>query len=241
MGGEPTFVSIDDFESEEWNTDAVGPAKRALADKLIRRLDQSFAKGGLLHYGQGKWYLGETLPRWTFSLYWRKDGKPIWHNPDLFAHEDTNEDVGPEDAQALLSAIAATLSVPSENVLPAFEGPAEWIIREGNLPKNVTPENSRLKDPEERARIARVFERGLTTPAGYVLPVQRWQARAESRWMSEVWNLRRGKVFLVAGDSPVGYRLPLGTLPHIPQSDYPFINPQDPTIPREPLPDSPPA
>ena len=237
MGGEPTFVSIDDFESAEWNTDAVGPTKRALADKLIRRLDQSFAKGGLLHYGQGKWYPGETLPRWTFSLYWRKDGKPIWHDPDLFAHEDTDEEVGPDQAQALLQAIAATLDVPRENVLPAFEDPAEWIIKEGKLPENVTPENSKLKDPEERARIARVFERGLTTPAGYVLPVQRWQSKAHSRWMSEVWELRRGKVFLVSGDSPVGYRLPLGTLPHIPESNYPFINPQDPTEPRAPLSD----
>ncbi|MEP0566015.1 MAG: transglutaminase family protein, partial [Paracoccaceae bacterium] len=117
----------------------------------------------------------------------------------------------------------------------AFEDPAEWIIKEGNLPANVTPENSKLKDPEERARIAKVFERGLTTPAGYVLPVQRWQARASSRWLSEVWEMRRGKVYLVAGDSPVGYRLPLGTLPHIPESDYPFLNPQDPSEPREPL------
>jgi uncharacterized protein (DUF2126 family) len=133
------------------------------------------------------------------------------------------------------------LAVPRENVLPAFEDPAEWIIREANLPENVTPENSKLKDPEERARIARVFERGLTTAAGYVLPVQRWQARAAKGWMSEVWNLRRGKVFLVPGDSPVGYRLPLGTLPHIPASDYPFIQPQDPTVPRAPLPEFGPA
>lgn len=237
MGGEPTFVSIDDFEADEWNTEAVGPAKRALADDLIRRLEGKLSKGGLLHYGQGKWYPGETLPRWTFSLYWRKDGKPIWQNPDLFAREDTNEDVGPEDAQALLTGIAENLKVPRENVLPAFEDPAEWIIKEGNLPENVTPDNSKLKDPEERARIAKVFERGLTTPAGYVLPVQRWQAKARAGWMSEVWNLRRGKVFLVAGDSPVGYRLPLGTLPHIPESAYPFINPEDPSVPRAPLPD----
>lgn len=236
MGGEPTFVSIDDFESPEWNSDAVGPAKRGLADNLMRRLQDRFSTGGLLHYGQGKWYPGETLPRWTFSLYWRKDGQPIWHNPDLLAREDTQEDVGPDDAQALLKAIAAHLEVPGQNVLPAFEDPAEWIIKEGNLPANVTPDNSQLADPEERARIAKVFERGLTTPAGYVLPVQRWQAKASSRWMSEVWKLRRGKVFLVAGDSPVGYRLPLGTLPHIPESDYPFIVPQDPTEPREPLP-----
>ncbi|MFK7881204.1 DUF2126 domain-containing protein [Roseobacter sp.] len=238
MGGEPTFVSIDDFESAEWNSDAVGPAKRGLADKLMRRLQGRFSTGGLLHYGQGKWYPGETLPRWTFSLYWRKDGQPIWQDPDLLAKEDTHEDIGPEDAQNLLTAIAAHLEVPAQNVLPAFEDPADWIIKEGNLPANVTPENSKLADPEERARIAKVFERGLTTPAGYVLPVQRWQARASSRWMSEVWELRRGKVFLVAGDSPVGYRLPLGTLPHVPESDYPFITPQDPTEPRPPLPSS---
>ena len=236
MGGEPTFVSIDDFESDEWNTDAVGPAKRGLADTLLRRLQAQFARGGLLHYGQGKWYPGETLPRWTFSLYWRKDGVPIWRNPDLLAREDTQEDVGPADAERLLQEIAANLAVPVENVLPAFEDPAEWIIKEGNLPANVTPENSKLKDPEERARIAKVFERGLTNPAGYVLPVQRWQSRSGSRWLSEVWALRRGKIYLVAGDSPVGYRLPLGALPHIPESGYPFINPQDPTEVRDPLP-----
>lgn len=123
MGGEPTFVSIDDFESPEWNSDAVGPTKRVLADKLIRRLQDKFSNGGLLHYGQGKWYPGETLPRWTFSLYWRKDGKPIWKNPDLLAREDTQEDVGPDDAKALLDSIAQHLAVPRENVFLGLRGP----------------------------------------------------------------------------------------------------------------------
>ncbi|MGY5778911.1 transglutaminase family protein [Rhizobium sp. LEGMi135b] len=238
MGGEPTFVSIDDFQSEEWNTAAVGPTKRDMADQLIRRLRERFAPGGFLHYGQGKWYPGESLPRWTFSLYWRKDGKPIWQNPALIAEETARTGVGADDAGKLLNAIARELAVEPEMVQPAYEDPAEWIVKEGSLPENVDPSNSKLKDPEERSRIARVFERGLTTATGYILPVQAWNARAGgTRWVSEKWRTRRGKIFLVPGDSPVGYRLPLGTLPYVPPSHYPYIHTADPSIPRAPLPD----
>jgi uncharacterized protein (DUF2126 family)/transglutaminase-like putative cysteine protease len=242
MGGEPTFVSIDDFESSEWNTAAVGPTKRALADRLIRRLRDRFAPGGFLHYGQGKWYPGETLPRWTFSLYWRGDAKPIWKDASLIAAEGAETGATPEKAEALLSAMAERLGVGAEHVAPAFEDPADWIVKEGNLPENVTPENSRLEDAEERNRIARVFGRGLTVASGYVLPIQRWQSQARaggvsSGWRSEKWKLRRGHVFLVPGDSPVGYRLPLGSLPYVPPSQYPYVNMADPSVPRAALPD----
>ncbi|QRM56693.1 transglutaminase family protein [Sinorhizobium sp. BG8] len=238
MGGEPTFVSVDDFESGEWNTDAVGPTKREKADTLIRRLRERFAPGGFLHYGQGKWYPGESLPRWTFSLYWRRDGKPIWSDPKLIAVEGKSSPVTTDDAERLLSGMAAELGIAKEMVVPAFEDPAEWLIKEANLPDNVDPSNSKLEDPEERTRIARVFERGLTSPTGYVLPVQRWNAQAKDvRWMSEKWRTRRGRIFLVPGDSPVGYRLPLGSLPWVSVSAYPYINPVDPTVERPELPD----
>ena len=238
MGGEPTFVSIDDFESEEWNTAAVGPTKREKADELIRRLRERFAPGGFLHYGQGKWYPGESLPRWTFSLYWRKDGKPIWHNPDLIAAEGKDTKVTDTDAAALINGIAAELEIEPEMIIPAFEDPAEWIIKEGSLPENVDPSNSKLESPEERARIAKVFDRGLTTPTGYILPVQAWNARASGqKWISEKWRTRRGKIFLIPGDSPIGYRMPLGTLPYVPPSQYPYIHEADPSIPRDDLPD----
>ena len=238
MGGEPTFVSIDDFESPEWNTAAVGPMKRGLADDLIRRLRDRFAPGGFLHYGQGKWYPGETLPRWTFSLYWRKDGKPIWKDDALIAREGAKTGASKEDASKLLGEIASGLGIEPDYVVPAYEDPAEWIIKEGNLPENVTPENSKLKDPEERHRIARVFERGLTEPSGYILPVQAWQSKASGhRWRSEKWKLRRGHVYLVPGDSPVGYRIPLGTLPYVPPAQFPYTYPTDPTEPRGPLPE----
>jgi uncharacterized protein (DUF2126 family)/transglutaminase-like putative cysteine protease len=238
MGGEPTFVSIDDFEAEEWNTAAVGPTKREKADTLIRRLREKFAPGGFLHYGQGKWYPGESLPRWTFSLYWRRDGKPIWQNPDLIAEEGSDAGVGEADARAVLTGIAEELGVEPDMVQPAYEDPAEWIIKEGNLPENVDPSNSKLEDPEERSRIARVFERGLTRPTGHILPIQAWNARATGRrWISEKWRTRRGKIFLVPGDSPVGYRLPLGALPYLTPSNYPYINPADPSEDKPPLPD----
>ena len=238
MGGEPTFVSIDDFEAEEWNTDAVGPTKRGLADDLIRRLRDRFAPGGFLHYGQGKWYPGETLPRWTFSLYWRRDAKPIWQNADLIANEGDKTGASEKEAEALLKGIAEELDVQPDYVVPAYEDPAEWMVKESNLPVNVTPENSKLEDAEARHRIARVFDRGLTHPSGYVLPIQRWQARSTGTgWRSERWKLRRDALFLVPGDSPVGYRLPLEALPHVPEAEYPYINIADPTEPRGPLPE----
>ena len=244
MGGEPTFVSIDDFEAAEWNTAAVGPTKRVFADTLIRRLRERFAPGGFLHYGQGKWYPGESLPRWSFALYWRKDGKTIWSNPDLIADESGKGKYEGRkaliaDAQKLAQEIATRLGLPLDCALPAYEDPAHWLIKESDLPVNVDPSNSKLDNAEERARIMRVFERGLTKPTGYVLPMQRWNTDGSKapRWKSERWETRRGKIFLLPGDSPIGFRLPLNSLPYIAPDSYPYITPQDPTEIRGPLPD----
>jgi uncharacterized protein (DUF2126 family) len=239
MGGEPTFVSIDDFESEEWNTAAVGPMKRGLADTLIRRLRARFAPGGFLHYGQGKWYPGESLPRWTFSLYWRRDGVPVWRDPDLIAEEGAQTDAGPAAAGALIEAIAERLGVERDCAQPVYEDPAEWMLKEAALPPNVTPEDNKLKDAEARSRFVRVFERGLGEVVAYALPIQRWQSKAAgSGWRSERWQTRRGKVYLVPGDSPAGFRLPLGALPHVPPAQYPYTYVADPMEPRGPLPDA---
>ncbi|MDO8360790.1 MAG: transglutaminase family protein, partial [Devosia sp.] len=153
MGGEPTFVSIDDFESGEWNTDAVGPTKRARADTLIRRLREKFAPGGFLHYGQGKWYPGETLPRWTFSLYWRRDGKPIWRDDALVAKEAEKTPATDESAGKFLASFASNLGLSGETIDAAYEDPGEWLLKEAKLPGNVDPSNSELADAEARSRM----------------------------------------------------------------------------------------
>jgi uncharacterized protein (DUF2126 family)/transglutaminase-like putative cysteine protease len=237
MGGEPTFVSIDDYESPEWNTAAVGPTKRERADDLIRRLRDRFAPGGFLHYGQGKWYPGESLPRWAFSLYWRKDGRPLWRDANLIAAEGNKTNPSTGDAQRFVSGLAERLRVPASHAQPAYEDPAVWVLKEGELPDNVTPLDPRIADPEARMRMVRTFERGLGNPAGYVLPLQAWPVQGKPGWASELWAFRRGHLFLVPGDSPIGLRLPLDSLPKVPEKDYPHFIPADPFDELKDLPD----
>jgi uncharacterized protein (DUF2126 family)/transglutaminase-like putative cysteine protease len=237
MGGEPTFVSLDDYQSAEWNTAALGPTKRARADELIRRLRQRCAPGGLLHYGQGKWYPGEPQPRWALGLYWRRDGKPIWHNAALIASETVTHRPRDDDAQRFTQALARRLGLDAAYVQPAFEDPLERMRKEGELPENSEPSDAKIDDPIERGRIIRTVERQLGTPAGYVLPVQYWTERGKSGWVSELWQTRRGRLFLVPGESPIGSRLPLNALPHLLPADYPYVVPADPMSARGALPD----
>ena len=237
IGGEPTFVSIDDPDGAEWNTTAQGPNKRRLAHSLIERLRTRFAAGGFLHHGQGKWYPGEQLPRWAFALYWRRDGEPLLARPDLIAEESRDHRPTLEQAEALVRGVAGRLGVSAKAVQPAFEDPLHFLQQERRLPENLDPRDNKLDDPLARARLAKVFEQGLERPACYVLPVQRWQGKDEARrWMSSPWSTRAGLLFLIPGDSAAGLRLPLPSLPYISRADYPYVLPADPFLARQPLP-----
>lgn len=210
MGGEPTFVSIDDFESPEWNSTADGTLKRKLAYDLALRLKKRFAHGGLLHFGQGKWYPGELFPRWQYALYWRKDGLPIWKNDDLVAKEGETKFTF-HDAERFAIELTKYLGIDTKNITPAYEDPIYWALEEGKLPVNLDPLAVNLKDSVQRHTLAKLLEKGLNNPAGFVLPLK-WQHEQEN-WTSCVWEFRRQQCYLIPGNSPVGLRLPLESLP----------------------------
>ncbi len=236
MGGEPTFVSIDDMDGAEWNTAAMGPNKLRLAGGLMSRLRDRFAPGGLLHFGQGKWYPGESLPRWAFGCYWRTDGVPLWHDPGLVADPDRDYGFTAGQAQSFAETLAKRLAVSPHAVIAAYEDPYEYVHKEGMLPVNVDPRDSKLDQPEERERLRRVFERGLDNPAGFVLPVQRVLGKDGREWQTGLWMLRARHLYLIPGDSPIGLRLPIMSLPWAPPSQRQQIWTVDPLAPREALP-----
>ncbi|MEZ5509687.1 MAG: transglutaminase family protein [Gammaproteobacteria bacterium] len=223
MGGEPTFVSIDDMEGPEWNTTADSPAKRKLAHSLFLAMQKHFATGGVKHYGQGKWYPGEPLPRWQYACYWRKDGYPLWHNPALMA--DPNHDYGftVRNAEQFMKQLGHELKLPERFILPAYEDAVYYLWQEGNLPAEFDPLAKNLKLDAERKRLLEHLQRGLDQPVGYTLPLS-WDYYDNS-WHSCSWTFRRGHLHLVPGDSPIGMRLPLEVIHWLPPSRREYHQP----------------
>jgi uncharacterized protein (DUF2126 family)/transglutaminase-like putative cysteine protease len=237
MGGEPTFVSIDAPDGAEWNTEALGPTKHKLAEQLLHRLHGKFAPGGLIHHGQGKWYPGEPLPRWAMTCFFRKDGAPLWRRPELLARDGqprTDNDV----SRAFAHALARRLDVGDKHLQPAFEDMFYYLWRERRLPANVDMLESRLEDPVERARLARVLEQGLSHVVGHLLPLEplsEWDDPASVRWRSGPWPVRSERLFLIPGDSPMGYRLPLDSLPWADKENRRVYHEPDGFAPRRAL------
>jgi uncharacterized protein (DUF2126 family)/transglutaminase-like putative cysteine protease len=232
MGGEPTFVSATDQEAEEWNTAALGPTKRKLAGRLLKRLMPVWSRGGVVQYALGKHYPGEQLPRWALNAFWRADGQPVWRDPALLSDDDHQDSATAQDAAAFAAALAQRLGLDPALLNPAHEDIHYYLWKEKRLPANVLAEDAKLRDPLERARLAKVFGQGLTASVGSVLPLR----HSAAGWESGKWFFRDGVLFLLPGDSPIGFRLPLESLPWADPRSIPTEFETDPFAPRGPLP-----
>jgi uncharacterized protein (DUF2126 family)/transglutaminase-like putative cysteine protease len=210
MGGEPTFVSIDDMTSAQWTVAADGPEKRQLANRLAAALADRFARGGLVQRSEGKWYPGEPLPRWQIGVIWRSDGEQLWSDPALLADpfDSTSLDANAAaSAERLARAITADFGLPDDQLQPAFEDPLARLATEVSQPAGPRP----AADPEQPdPQLVGELDRSETQPAAWVLPlVPAWFGEG---WASPTWSTRRGRLVLVPGDSSAGSRLPLDAL-----------------------------
>ena len=234
QGGEPTFVSVYDREGAEWNTAALGPTKRGFANELVQRLRARYGEGGFLHFGQGKWYPGEQLPRWALSIFWRADGEPCWIDPTLFADERQPTGYSEVESKAFIELLARKLGLATDYIQAGYEDTWYYLWRERRLPVNVDPFDARLDDELERARLRKVFDQGLTKVVGYMLPIKREPGApglAGPSWTTGPWFFRDERMYLMPGDSPMGYRLPLDSLPWVTKGDYPYLIDADPFAP----------
>jgi uncharacterized protein (DUF2126 family) len=222
MGGEPTFISVDNLEAAEWNTDADGPHKRKLAKDLSKRLYNHFGKGGILHHAQGKWYPGEPLPRWQIEICWRKDERPIWYDKKYFSTFAEKTKVPLNSDKLFLETLTKYLRISPDFIKPAFEDPFYYLWEQGNLPIDINPETD--KDSSiARKKLYEMYENGTSNPVGYILPLN----KTEGKWFTSEWTFRRQHIFLTAGNSPLGLRLPLNSLQSKPEHEFFPIYEQD--------------
>jgi len=223
VGGEPTFVSVDNQVDEEWTTAADGPHKRQRASDLAARLRAAWAPRGLIQRGQGRWYPGEALPRWQIALYWRTDGRALWTDDALLADpwsaSPTPVDKG--TAHEVLAAIADGFGLPPTQVRPAYEDPLSRLAAKVRKPHGDPVEPGHdlgpALDPDTasdtaagRAALLARLDESTTAPAAFVLPLHRRDD--DLGWASANWRLRRGRIVLLEGDSPAGLRLPLDAI-----------------------------
>lgn len=232
-GGEPTFVATDAVDSPEWNTEADSAHKQQLASKLADRLAGRFGTGALVQHSQGKWYPGEPLPRWEKRVTWRKDGVPIWSDHTLLAKPENSFTYDIEVADRFMSHIAEELGLDPSYVVPLYEDPLYGIWEESKLPVDfVEPTDQELATSEGRRGFARSVE-SLATKAGYLIPLDR-QHNSDT-WLTSHWPLRRERAYLLPGDSPVGMRLPLDSLPQEPETKLSPESDPDPSAPQRSL------
>ena len=242
MGGEPTFVSIDDRDGAEWNTAALGPTKRALAGELLQRLRDRVRARRLAAFRPGQVVSGRAAAALGARLLLaHATASRSGTTRPLIA--DENDDYGARRRAARAvpgrrwpqrlrrrSPQSSFAGLRGRLLLPVARAPAAGRMsirstRSWTITLERDAAGARLRAGARRSRRLRAAARATTTATG------------SCAGRAAVVPARRA-LFLVPGDSPMGYRLPLDSLPWVTQAECPWIYPPDPTVELPPLPDA---
>lgn len=213
MGGEPTFVSLDDKTSPEWHFTALSENKKKLGNDVFKKLSSRFGKGAFMHYTQGKWYPGEILPRWAMNAYWRIDEKPLIINEAAFADVEAKSEYTYDNVKDLANSVCEALGIDTSHVLSAFEDTAYYLWKDNRVPIEGELKSTDLFEDTERKRLQKIFDKNVGEPTGFVLPIM--FSSKHDGFISNKWEFKSGDMRLIPGDSPVGLRLPLSALPFV--------------------------
>ena len=234
MGGEPTFVADDRRDDPQWQTAALGEHKLAKGWQLLDKLRARFAPGSLAHTGQGKWYGGEELPRWSLNCFWRADGQAVWTEAPLLGDPSAPGQAALHDGAKLLDVLTRRLGLDPSRVLPAFEPLQKAVAAPPPPPDQPVLEREVAPGGLRRQQhLATLAKPTAPVPTGWVLPLT-WSA-ARKGWATEAWQPADGRLVLSEGDSAMGYRLlpPPGA---VPKALEPVPTPRNPMEPLGPLP-----
>ena len=214
MGGEPTFVAVDDPTAPEWNTAAARPDQARARGRAHRAAARTLrAAGGCCTSARASGIRASSCRAGRSRCFWRRDGEPIWADAALIADEHKDYGVTADTrARFSRSASRGDSSVDASAVAGATRTPGTTSWQERRLPENVDPLRT-SSTIRWRVRGSRACSSAAwaSRPATFC-PCSRWNAKAAAdprRWVSAPWTTRAGKLFLVPGDSPLGFRLPL--------------------------------
>lgn len=211
MGGEPTFVSLDDKEDKAWHYAALSENKKDLGKKLASRLREKLTPKGVMMITQGKWYPGEILPRWAIPCFSRTDGEPLWTNSQYLADPEYSLEHTANTAHEFITELAQKLEIPAHYILPAREDTPYYLWKEQKLPLQEEIMEADVFEKKERQRLQTLMNKNLNQPVGYVLPLH--YSHQHGRWVSNAWKFKSKHLILLTGDSPLGLRLPIKSLP----------------------------
>lgn len=156
IGAEPTFT--DRFsESPEWLTEAVGAAKEHRARQMLALLADRSPHAVVLRT-VGRQYPGEPHPRWSYGLYARRDGQPVWKGPPDPLMDPRPARVSTDTAERFWETLTEMISECWPALKFMAPGSPGWRVLfrcDGNAP---------AISPDSEAELARKPVAGCPTP-----------------------------------------------------------------------------